>query len=188
MADKRKSITKSLRFEVFKRDSFKCQYCGRSAPDVILEVDHIVPVSKGGNNDLLNLVTSCRDCNRGKSAKMLKDTSVIDKQKKQLDDLNAAREQSEMLIRWKQELLTMTEKQIDAIEEVVHSLTNYGFTETGRMNIKKLIKRFGFVAVYEAAETAFTRYQDWEYAFDKIGGICYNWAKQKEDEKCQTEY
>ena len=46
--NKRKSITKSVRFEVFKRDGFKCQYCGASAPDVILEVDHIVPVAEGG--------------------------------------------------------------------------------------------------------------------------------------------
>ena len=41
---KRKNLSKSVRFEVFKRDSFKCQYCGKSAPDVVLEVDHIIPV------------------------------------------------------------------------------------------------------------------------------------------------
>ena len=59
----RKAIPKSVRFEVFKRDKFTCQYCGASAPDVILEIDHIRPVSKGGTNDILNLVTACRDCN-----------------------------------------------------------------------------------------------------------------------------
>lgn len=36
---KRKGIPRSIRFEVFKRDMFTCQYCGRKAPDVILEVD-----------------------------------------------------------------------------------------------------------------------------------------------------
>ena len=50
---KRKSINKKIRFEVFKRDNFTCQYCGKSAPNVILEIDHITPVSKGGNNDLI---------------------------------------------------------------------------------------------------------------------------------------
>ncbi|WP_446008353.1 HNH endonuclease [Candidatus Electrothrix sp.] len=59
----RKSLSKKLRFEVFKRDSFTCQYCGKVAPNVILEVDHIEPVSKGGSNELLNLITSCYDCN-----------------------------------------------------------------------------------------------------------------------------
>lgn len=56
---KRTPIPKSTRFEVFKRDKFTCQYCGATAPNVILEVDHIKPVSKGGSNDLLNLVTAC---------------------------------------------------------------------------------------------------------------------------------
>lgn len=41
MEGKRIAISKRVRFDVFKRDSFKCQYCGKSAPDVILEVDHI---------------------------------------------------------------------------------------------------------------------------------------------------
>ena len=48
MATKRKTISKKTRFEVFKRDSFKCQYCGASAPEAILVVDHIDPFSKGG--------------------------------------------------------------------------------------------------------------------------------------------
>lgn len=64
-------IGKSLRFEVFARDSFTCQYCGRRPPDVILEVDHIHPRSKGGDDDHVNLVTSCYDCNRGKRDKVL---------------------------------------------------------------------------------------------------------------------
>ena len=177
---KRKSLSKAVRFEVFKRDSFRCQYCGRSAPDVILEVDHIVPVAEGGKNDLLNLVTSCRDCNRGKSAKMLTDTTAIDRQKKQLEEANAIREQTEMLIKWKQELLSLTEKQIDAIEDIVLTLTGYGFTETGRRNIIKLINRFGFNEVYEATEISFTKYPSWSKAFDKIGGICYNRRRQRE--------
>lgn len=179
----RKGLSKKTRFEVFKRDSFKCQYCGRSAPDVILEVDHIIPVSEGGKNELLNLVTSCRDCNRGKSNKLLSDTSTIDRQKRQLDDLNAIREQAEMLIQWKQELLSVTEGQIDAIEDLVAAMTGYKFTETGRRDIRKLIKRFGFPEVYEAAEISFTKYPNWNNAFRKIGGICYNRAKQKASEE-----
>lgn len=60
------SISKTLRFRIFQRDSFTCQYCGRKAPDVDLEVDHIHPRSKGGPDDPLNLRTACHDCNRGK--------------------------------------------------------------------------------------------------------------------------
>ena len=74
-----------MRFEVFKRDSFKCQYCGRSSPDVILEVDHIKPVAEGGKNTLLNLITSCRDCNRGKGKNKLSDNTEVVKQKAELE-------------------------------------------------------------------------------------------------------
>lgn len=65
------SVSKSLRFEVFKRDSFTCQYCGQRPPEVVLEVDHIEPRAAGGSDDFLNLITSCWDCNRGKRDKRL---------------------------------------------------------------------------------------------------------------------
>lgn len=60
----RKNIPNYIRFQVFKRDKFTCQYCGRSG--VELEVDHITPVASGGTNDIDNLITACKDCNRGK--------------------------------------------------------------------------------------------------------------------------
>ena len=66
---KRKNVSNKTRFEVFKRDNFTCQYCGKSAPEVVLNVDHIEPVSKGGSNDISNLITSCFECNNGKGNK-----------------------------------------------------------------------------------------------------------------------
>lgn len=60
-----------LRFVILQRDSFTCQYCGAKAPDVVLNVDHIHPVSKGGDRNPLNLVTACYDCNQGKKANLL---------------------------------------------------------------------------------------------------------------------
>ena len=61
----------SVRFEVFRRDAFTCRYCGRKSPDAILEVDHVIPLSEGGGDQLDNLTTSCSDCNRGKAARLL---------------------------------------------------------------------------------------------------------------------
>lgn len=184
---KRIPIPKGVRFEVFKRDSFRCQYCGRSAPDVILEVDHIMPVAEGGTNDPLNLITACRDCNRGKSAKTLEDTAAIDRQKRQLDDLNEMREQTEMLIEWKRELMVLSEKQIDAIDELIISFTagKMALSEDGRRMVKDYLQRFGFSNVYEATEIAFAKYfvgdaHSFGLAVKKIGGVCYNKAKQRE--------
>lgn len=48
----RKSIGPKLRFEVFKRDLFTCQYCGRKAPDVVLHCDHVKPVASNGRGDI----------------------------------------------------------------------------------------------------------------------------------------
>lgn len=62
------SVSRSLRFQILRRDSFTCRYCGRSAPDVPLEVDHVIAEALGGSSDPSNLVTSCEECNGGKAA------------------------------------------------------------------------------------------------------------------------
>ncbi len=70
---KRTGISKKLRFEIFQRDNFTCQYCKRSKDEdeVKLQLDHIIPVSKGGTDAIQNLITSCLDCNLGKSNKII---------------------------------------------------------------------------------------------------------------------
>lgn len=58
----------ALRFKILQRDNFTCRYCGQFAPNVTLEVDHVIPYVEGGTDEDDNLVTSCRACNRGKEA------------------------------------------------------------------------------------------------------------------------
>ena len=62
-----RNVGRKKRFFVLYRDNFTCRYCGAKAPDVKFHVDHKIPVSKGGNSELSNLVTACVDCNYGKS-------------------------------------------------------------------------------------------------------------------------
>jgi hypothetical protein len=69
------AIGQKTRFEVFKRDKFTCQYCGRRPPEVMLQIDHIVPVARGGTGEVANLATSCFDCNSGKSDRPLGDVA-----------------------------------------------------------------------------------------------------------------
>lgn len=57
------------RFDVLVRDNYTCRYCGRQAPNVVLHVDHVIPVAKGGTDDPDNLVTACYDCNEGKGTR-----------------------------------------------------------------------------------------------------------------------
>lgn len=182
---KRRAIAKSVRFEVFKRDKFTCQYCGESAPNVILEIDHITPVSKGGTNDIMNLITSCRDCNRGKRDRKLDDGTAVMVQKKQLDTIQERREQLEMMLQWRQSLEEELDVETAAIEVYFKDNTKWGFNDDVRHKTRKLIKRFGFNDVYTATEIAIDNYYDgtvngWYDAFDKIGGICYNRRKAAE--------
>jgi len=71
-ARRKAEIAVGLRFKVFMRDEFRCQYCGHSAEEgAVLEADHVIPRSKGGLDIMENLITACWDCNRGKSDKIL---------------------------------------------------------------------------------------------------------------------
>lgn len=71
-AVERALITDELRFEVMKRDNYKCCFCGASQEDgVRLHVDHIIPIAKGGKSVMSNLQTLCESCNMGKSDKLM---------------------------------------------------------------------------------------------------------------------
>ena len=189
---RRKAIPKKVRFEVFKRDKFTCTYCGRKAPDVVLEVDHIIPVAEGGKNDIMNLTTSCRDCNRGKGKRTLSDDSAIERQRVALEDAQDRREQMEMMLQWQRDLKDYEDKLVDLIEEILTEPYNdqWKLLPAIRAIIKRHIHSFGFENVVNAAYIAREKYVNepslergewWSVstAVKKIGGICYNW-QQKE--------
>lgn len=189
---RRKAIPKKVRFEVFKRDKFTCTYCGRKAPDVVLEVDHIIPVAEGGKNDIMNLTTSCRDCNRGKGKRTLSDDSAIERQRVALEDAQDRREQMEMMLQWQRDLKDYEDKLVDFIEEILTEPYNeqWRLLPAIRAIIKRHIHSFGFENVVNAAYIAREKYinepslerGEWwsvSTAVKKIGGICYNW-QQKE--------
>lgn len=117
-------LSKTRRFEIFKRDGFTCQYCGQRPPEVVLEVDHIQPRAGGGSDDELNLVTSCYDCNRGKRDRLLGD--IHPRPDADLKYLEAQQEVAE-LRRYQVALATREE----AIKEVVLALTELWYTVSG---------------------------------------------------------
>jgi hypothetical protein len=186
-------MKKTLRFEVFKRDSFTCQYCGRVAPDVVLEIDHIQPVSKDGDDDLFNLTTACFDCNRGKTNRLLSDNSVIRKQKKQLDELQSKKEQIEMLFEWKKGLLNVDDFKIQKLAEYLDGLTpGFVTTDTGKQKIRLLLKKFTMEEIMDAMNVVTEKYieldsdghitkESMQLAFNKIGGVCFTTKQAKND-------
>lgn len=62
----RQKMTLKLRYEILKRDNFKCVLCGKTAKEGRLEIDHIIPICEGGKTIKSNLKTLCFECNRGK--------------------------------------------------------------------------------------------------------------------------
>jgi hypothetical protein len=174
------ACSKSLRFDVFKRDSFTCQYCGHKAPDVLLELDHIIPRAKGGETNLLNLLTACQDCNRGKSAKTLSENSTLEKQRRQLEALQERREQLTMMLEWQKELSVFDDESVShlarAWDEVV---PGYSVNETGRRRLKALLSKFSFQEVLTAIGISACQYfqakpshEAADLTFNKLGGIC----------------
>ena len=179
---KRKSISKKTRFEVFKRDSFTCRYCGTAAPTAVLRIDHIQPVSKGGDNDLLNLITACFDCNAGKSDRLLSDDSVVQKQKAQLDELQERREQIEMMLDWRNGLRNLADVEVDGVSAAWVALSGYRLNDRGRVQARTLIKKYGLEACLIAVEKAESYLlvgddslytpDSVELAWKRVGGIC----------------
>lgn len=168
------------------------------APDVVLEIDHINPVANGGDNDIMNLITSCFDCNRGKGKKKLTEKDEIKKQQEQLKELNTKREQLEMMLEWKKELNNFEEEQVDKCEELILDFNNE-LTETGRSNFKKWIKKYGFMEVYEAFETSLSQYVKFNKegkadgasigkAIDYVPRIICNKRKQEKDPLLAKKY
>lgn len=171
----RKAISKKIRFEVFKRDSFKCQYCGRGSPEVLLHVDHIQPVKHGGTNDLLNLITSCSDCNLGKGSVKLDDATSIEKQRKQLEELQEKREQLEMMMQWREELETMRDDTLNFAANYYSKRFNSCLTEYGREVLQHELEQFGLQLVLDAMDITWRRGsispQD---RLRYMAGICWN--------------
>jgi hypothetical protein len=170
----RKPMSKRVRFEVFKRDGFACQYCGATPPKVILEVDHIDPIANGGADDMDNLVAACFNCNRGKSAVPL--TSVP----QSLEDKAAeVAEREEQLAGYQAILRAKRER----LEEDTWSVFRRwrGQTETTheRFNsVKRFVELLGLDEVFDAVDVAmgaavWSDKREWLY-FCKV---CWNKVK-----------
>lgn len=186
---KRQAISKKVRFEVFKRDKFTCAYCGATAPNVILHIDHIKPVAKGGTNNILNLITACEGCNAGKSDRELSDHSTVKKQIDQAKDIQEKREQLQMMADWIASLQSLDDETVQILEKHWYKeKANWCWNDYGKKEIKKLLKKYSMLEITQAMDVAKNNYlndfedQDqWGTAFHKIGGILYNNEKSKND-------
>lgn len=140
---KRKAIPKAVRFEVFKRDKFTCQYCGAKAPDVVLVLDHLHPHAKGGDDTVINLITSCEPCNNGKRDRLLTDDTIIAKQRTQLEQLQERRDQLTMMMEWQRELAGLADNTVSEVDKLYrHLVPGWSLNEHGMGSVKMALAHY----------------------------------------------
>lgn len=168
-------LSKKLRFNVFKRDEFVCQYCGRKPPAVVLEVDHVQSVKDGGSNDDYNLITSCFDCNRGKGVGTLEAAPI---------DLAARAALLEERLEQTKAYEKLLRKQRHAVNEniegvvAIYELAFEGWTlkDNARRSIRQFLLKLPAIEIGEAMEMACDRVER-DSAFKYFCGVC--WKKIK---------
>jgi hypothetical protein len=151
---KRKALSKRDRFEILKRDGFKCVYCGATPRDSALAplelvVDHVQPVKEGGETVPHNLVTACIPCNAGKSAIPLE-------QRKYDPRLSEAqKEQAEQLVAYldlQREIADANEQWLNDIEEDWDRLTGLRRPYQLRGNLRNLLREYTLDQLREGME------------------------------------
>jgi len=175
-------VGNKIRFEVFKRDSFACQYCGRTPPGVILEIDHVVPRSAKGKDTIDNYLTSCRECNRGKGKHSL--TKIPQSLKEKTVDL----EERELQITEYTKLLKTKDRRTNLfIKRFYKHLAALGCYESKdrfpAVTLKKFFERLPETEVIEAIDISWHKNLDERdtyspYRLSKyFYGICWNKIK-----------
>lgn len=183
-------LSKRIRFEVFKRDKFACQYCGRRPPEVMLEVDHVVPRVEGGTDEIGNLTTACLPCNRGKAGVSLGDVAPA------LNEMQALEAVQEMLERHHQMRGQIEAERAleDASKEVFEFLREWWWVQFPWQprfeysRVRPFCRSLDVTEMSEAMEIALSWYartgrdKNAHDAFNYFVGIMKNMAKAKEEQ------
>lgn len=188
------TLSVKTRFEVFKRDRFTCQYCGKHPPDVLLEADHILPHAAGGSDDMANLTTACSDCNRGKGARMLEEGTGPAINVNAVAEMQERLEQAKAYMETLGALESLTEEQIRRVNEAWAKAFGataverdsgsywvfqgngypYGGEWPDERSVKRFIKKLGLEQVLDAVDITASRFH---YAYPDacryFYGVCH---------------
>jgi hypothetical protein len=172
------AVSKKTRFEIFKRDGFACQYCGKKPPDSLLECDHVQPLCEGGSDEYHNLITSCFDCNRGKGGVNLGASDCDRVQEMQLEKIAQLAAFNKMLIQSEK----ARKNQLAWLNEQV--ATNLDWAELNGFEEKSIVtfsKRMDFSEIIHASEIAGGKRirgdaARWRY----FCGVCWSMIREKE--------
>jgi hypothetical protein len=177
----RMAISKKIRFEVFKRDGFKCAYCGKVPPQVTLEVDHIHPKARKGTDDINNLITACFDCNRGK-----RDIPLTKIPAKISENLEVLQEQEDQVKEYRKFVAKIEKRVQKDIQEIndVYTGAYPGWVFSDRFNnatLKTFLRLLPKDQIILSLEIAISRYPlNKDRVINYFCGICWHKIKGTE--------
>jgi hypothetical protein len=179
------SISKKIRFEVFKRDGFACAYCGKTPPTVTLEIDHIEPKSRNGKDRIENLITACFDCNRGKS------NIPLDKIPNKIsENLEILKEQEDQLREYRKMVKKIEKRERDDINEIDSMYSSqypgWSFSDNFKaISLKKFLSLLPKHKVKEAICIAIRKFpKDRDNVIKYFCGVCWTMIKNPEKYGC----
>jgi len=174
------SISKKLRFEIFKRDGFTCAYCGKTPPEIILEIDHIDPKSKGGIDEINNLITACFDCNRGKRNIPL--DKIPYQMNENLEVLKLKESQLKEYRKYIKKIENRIDEDVNEIENIFKiNYPNNSFTDRFRLSVKNFLNKLSIVEIKDAMSQSCSKifYGDPEWCIKYFCAICWRKIREK---------
>lgn len=187
---KRVGLSVRTRFEVIKWDKFCCQYCGRTPPTAVLEVDHIVPVAGGGDNSQGNLLTSCWDCNHGKA-----DVPLTAVPQSLADQIEERKERAAQVAAFNKFLMAERESLENTIRELGWHWFNHFHSEDEQdhwvfgnarvVSIKTFLKRLTAAELMDAIDITMAKFlsyggKEHSKAWRYFCGVCWGKIRQQD--------
>ncbi len=158
------------RFEVLKRDWFKCQYCWKTGKDVTLEVDHVIPKKEWWSDSMDNLICSCRECNMWKWSDVIqKPAKNLYKQK--IKD-NTYRIKTYMYDKWNKQYMGSVDKKTSVLIAMYLEWTYWWTNYYPYANNDDNVKKFNIWSDY-CDEILEELYLEWVSGVDDILEECY---------------
>lgn len=177
---KRKPIGNSKRFKVFERDGYTCRYCGSRPPEGVLEVDHFIPVKEGGDNEMSNLLTSCKECNQGKKARISRSPDEEHEFKTNIADKKEIIKQLSEITKLNNEIARLIDFNLDELDcywSEIHD-GEVSLSTRGRISVRNFLRYFDRTKIQEAMELAVLQSRNsHEGEFRYMCGILQNWKK-----------
>jgi hypothetical protein len=189
------TVSAKTRFDVLKRDRFTCSYCGRTPPEVLLHVDHIIPRADGGPDDFENLTAACSDCNLGKGARPLS-SSV--RPGPSADELRERIAQAQAYLELMAEVRDVRDQLLDLVngawakawdggpeerdDGVFYTMPDGGYFPEAK-SVRAILRKLPLESVYEAIDITANRFPT-RASFDATRyfyGVCWRMIKQPDD-------